>query len=168
MSLSNEDIAHLAGVFDAIGIVNIRIAKDDTYRIGYEMRPICEVTQTEGPMQDALMEKMCAYCDENNVKYMMVHANKREGENDRNKLTITEPWAIEEFLEPLLPYLVANYEPAVLMIEAAVPLLKHDRHLDKQGFYDLMGIADQLRSSRNNKRSVYDQQYFAEEWDSVA
>lgn len=80
------------------------------------------------------------------------------------------PDDIERFLEPLLPFLVTEYESSVLMIEQILPRMEDGFHTEKEGFYELMEFVDIVRASNPRRRSPelkYDQDYFAEAW-SVA
>lgn len=163
--MEDTEIAHLAGVFDAIGTATVHITKNDRYTIGYQFQAILRLIRPKDD-SDPLMGKLMAYCDENGVRYSI--SEKSHGANqdtESYEWVCKNPESIRRFLEPMVPYFVTNYEGAVLMLEQVIPRMEDNQHQEKGGFYELMGIADQLRRSNRRGPDVkYDQDYFAEKW----
>jgi len=164
-NVEEEEIAHLAGVIDAVGTVTVHITKNDSYSVGYNFEPIVRLIRPKDD-NDPILGKVLAYCDENGIKHSISeksHGPERSSES--YEFMIKSPESVRRFLEPMLPHLVTKYEPALVMLEHIVPRMEDDLHLNKEGFYKLMEFADAIRASiRRGTESKYDQQYFAEEW----
>lgn len=159
--MDQTDIAHLAGVWDGAGAITVHIGKSDRYSIGYQFRPILRLHH---PADDeVLLGKLDAYCEEYGVKY-----NLKDRSNERSETVvfqIIQHESIERFLTPLLPHLVSTYYDACLMLEEILPAVREGRHKTKQGLFDLLDVADELRSSaRHGSQPKYTKDYFATEW----
>lgn len=168
--VDDTDIAHLAGVLDAAGTVTVHVTKNKRYSIGYQYSAVVELSRPAND-DDPLLGKLLAYCDEYGVRYKL-----SEGVNDDGGGSTSYRWAcnspdnIGRFLEPILPYLVTEYESAVLVLEQIIPRMEDGLHTEKAGFYELMEFADAVRHSNPRSRRQdlkYDQDYFAEEWSVV-
>lgn len=160
--MEETQTAHLAGVFDSIGGISIKISKNDGYNLGYTYQPILRLGRPKDD-GDPLMGKLMQYCEDNHVRYSI--SEKEKAGNNRHLWTCKRKDAIENFLEPMLPYLVTHYESAVLMLEQVLPRIRDDRHLDKEGFYELVELADKIRE--NNRKGAdpkYTAEYFRDEW----
>lgn len=164
-SMEDDHIAHLAGVFDIAGIITVHISKDSDYAVGYNLQPLCRISHPIDD-DDPLMGKIVAYCDEEDIAYSLTEASHGEGrEGKSHRLEIKRPEDIRNFLEPMMPYLVSNYEQAVIMLEEILPRIEESHHREEQGFYELMAYADAIRStSRHGSRMKYTQEYFADEF----
>ena len=166
--VDETDIAHLAGVLDATGTVTVRVTKNKRYSIGFQYSAVVELSRPAND-DDPLLGKLLAYCDEYGARYKLSEAVNENGSKSY-RWVCNSPDNIERFLEPLLPFLVTEYESAVIMIEQIIPRMNDGLHTEKEGFYELMEFADVVRDSNpRNRRSdlKYDQDYFAEAW-SVA
>lgn len=163
--VEDTEIAHIAGVLDAVGTVSVHVSKNDKYSIGYQFQGVVRIIR---PMDDndPIMGKLMAYCDEEGVKYSV--SEKSHGPNRDSQsyeLMVKNPDSIRRFLEPMLPYLVTQYEKAVVMLEQIVPRLEDGLHREKSGFYELMEFADMIRQdNRRGTELKYTQQYFEDEW----
>lgn len=170
LDVDETDIAHLAGVLDAAGTVMVHVTKNKRYSIGYQYSAVVKISRPAND-DDPLLGKLLAYCDENGVRYKLSKdSNKEDSDSKSYRWVCNKPDDIERFLEPLLPFLVSEYESAVIMIEQIIPRMKDGLHTEKEGFYELMEFADTVRESNPRRRSPglkYDQDYFAETW-SVA
>lgn len=167
-SMEEIQIAHLAGAFDVAGVLNVHITKDDEYRIGYRMSPLCSMTfpvERDNPF----LGKMISYCEDENVQYYLTEIfNDNKEKSKSQRIEIKDPYSLEAFLLPMLDHLVTHYESAIIMLEQITPRIKDDLHKEKEGFYEIMGFADVLRQKSNHtSRTKYDQEYFAEEWSIV-
>lgn len=163
-SVKETDIAHLAGVFDAVGNISIRISKCETNRLNYRLRPIIEIARPNE--NDPVLGKFMEYCEEHGVKYKLKEKKIYDDEDNTHfKLSIRDANDIKSFLEPLQPFLVTRYFDAELMITEVVPAIQNDEHLNKNGFYKLVVAAEQLRAnSSKNVSSKYTREFFAEKW----
>jgi len=167
--VDDTDIAHLAGVVDAIGTVTVRVTKNERYSIGYQYSAVVQISRPAND-DDPLLGKLLAYCDEYGAKYKLTEESDDDGKGESYRWMCNSPDDIERFLDPLLPHLVTEYESAVIMIEQILPRIEDSLHTEKRGFYELMEFADMVRESNPQRRSPelkYDQDYFAEAW-SVA
>jgi hypothetical protein len=167
--VDDTDIAHLAGVIDAIGTVTVRVTKNERYSIGYQYSAVVQISRPANA-DDPLLGKLLAYCDEYGAKYKLTEESDDDGKGESYRWACNSPDSIERFLEPMLPYLVTEYESSVIMIEQILPRIEDGLHTEKQGLYELMEFADMVRETNPRRRSPelkYDQDYFAEAW-SVA
>lgn len=155
------EVAHLAGFFDAVGNIGVNIKKDDRYKLGYIMRPVIRLSRSNE--DDPIFGKMMEYCEDEGV----VNYNVSETENDIRWFT-RDKNDIERFLEPLMPHLVSSYRRAELMIGVIIPSMKDKKHLEKDTFYEMVGVVEEMRNQKPNTPDMkYDQEHFAEEWSVV-
>jgi len=163
--VNDTEIAHLAGLLDAVGTVTVHVSKNDKYSIGYQYQAVVRVIR---PMDDndPILGKLLAYCDENGVKYSLSETSHgKDWDSKSYEWLCKNPESIRRFLEPMLPYLVTQYKRSVIMLEQIVPRMEDGLHLKKEGFYELMEFADMIRdgNTRGTERK-YDQESFGEEW----
>lgn len=155
--VQSEQTAHLAGYFDARGSTYLNIRQKDSFRINYTIKPFVEIYGLNE--DDPIVGKLLSYCDEYHIRNRIA-----DRKNQNLIFQIDKPKSVERFLKPLRPYLVSNYVRTEVMLEEALPAIHDDQHRNKQGFYELVGLADEMREDTESK---YDQEYFAEKW-SVA
>jgi hypothetical protein len=161
--VKDTQVAHLAGVFDAVGTISLQVVKSSDYRIGYTIQPILKLYRSNE--EDPLLGKLLAYCDENGIKYNVGEQSHGKDVGTSVAITINDADSVERFLEPMMDYFVTNYIRADLMISEALPALRDEMHRNKEGFYELVGLSEQLREGRTKTGNVkYTQEYFAEEW----
>lgn len=163
-SVEDIQIAHLAGAFDAIGGVTLRVVKDTDYRLDYTLEPMLRLLRPNE--DDPLLGKLMAYCDDEGVRYTI---NEKSHGADRESTSIEwvvkHPDSVERFLEPMMDYLVTNFFRAELMLEVVIPAIRDGKHREKQGFYELMEVAEKLREGKTlRKEPKYTQEYFADKW----
>lgn len=157
--------AHLAGVFDAAGSISLRVTKDTDYKLDYTLRPTLSLRRADD--EDPILGKLMEYCDEQAVKYTI---GEKSGDQDKPSVVwqVTDPDSVEAFLEPLMEHLVTNYFRAELMLDVVVPSLRNGDHLNKQGFYELVGVSEKLREGKRLRvEPKYTQEFFEEEWSVV-
>lgn len=158
--MQDTDIAHLAGLFDGIGAATVHISKEDSYSLGYRFKPLLRIHR---PARDtALIGKLDAYCDQEGVNYWLNEEQRDEG--DSFEWVVDSPESILAFLNPMRPYLVSKYGAVEIMFDI-IAAMDDDHHKTHEGFYELVGQADELRSySRYGSKAKYTQEYFREEW----
>lgn len=155
--MDDHDVAHLAGVLDGAGRISAGISKENGYAVGYRYKPYVRIHRPEN--DSAMLGKLDAYAEEYGVRYNLIE------KTESVMFRISDPDVIERFLEPLLPWLVTTYEPAIIMLEEVLPALREDKHKTKDGLYELAGYADELREVHHRGRKTkYSQEYFADEW----
>ena len=155
--------AHLAGVFDSAGSIRLRVKKDSDYTLGYTLRPKLRLGRPTD--EDPVLGKLLAYCDENGVKYSIIESNKRDDGTSAIKWVVTDPDSIEQFLEPMMDYLVTNYFRAEMMLDVILPAIRDGKHTNKEDFYELVGLADELRDDQTARKDAkYTQEYFEDKW----
>jgi hypothetical protein len=161
-NMDDTEIAHLAGVMDAIGRVTVTVGKREENKLNYKINPKVSIMR---PQEDSLMMgKFLTYMDNQGVRYGDEEI-EREKAYDARRITVKQTKSAERFLEPLVPYLVTKHEIAVFMLERFLPRMKRGDHLEKQSFYELVGMADAIRGANNDREHKYDQEHFAELWD---
>jgi len=163
-SVEEEQIAHLAGVFDAVGGITVNVIHDTDYRLDYTIQPMLRLLRPDE--NDPLLGKLMAYCDENAIKYSISEkSHGEERESTSVEWLVKNPESIRQFLEPMLPYLVTQYEKAVVMLEQIVPRIEDGLHREKSGFLEIMEFADMIRqSNRRGTELKYTREYFEDEW----
>ena len=160
IDMEETNIAHIAGVIDAVASITIHISREDSYAMGYRYKPMVRLYRPE--KDSPLMGKLDAYCEDECVNYSL-SKEKREKSEVFN-LRIDEPRYIRRFLKPLMPHLVSKYKVALLMFDVLVRM-EEGEHENYSGFYNLVGLADELRSyARHGAKPKYTQEYFREEW----
>jgi hypothetical protein len=158
-------IAHLAGVFDASGVITIRLAKNSSYKINYTANPAIQIIRPDE--DDPLLGKLMAYCEDERVKHNIAeieHGKKRD--NLSVKLETTYNDSIRRFLKPLVPYLVTNYIDAEIMLQEALPVFENCDVKTKSGFLRMMETADKLRTNKRGQIK-YTTDYFEEKWPEI-
>lgn len=167
-SVEDEQIAHLAGVIDSSGSVTIRVRKDTDYRLDYTLSP--QVSVRRANEEDPILGKLMAYCEEHGVKFSTVE-NSHGADEERTsiELVVKDMDSVERFLEPLMDYLVTKYYPAEAILEYVIPAIREGEHTTEEGFIELMGIADEIRSATAERRGgvKYTQEYFKEKWSAT-
>ena len=163
-SMENDQIAHLAGVFDAVGGARINVVKDSDYRLDYMLQPMLRLQRPNE--DDPLLGKLMAYCDEYSVRYSITESSHgRDRDSTSIRWVVIHPDSVERFLEPMMGYLVTNYIRAELMLTEALPAIRDDEYLTKRGFYELMGVADKMREGTSpQSKPKYTQEYFGDLW----
>lgn len=163
-SMENEQVAHLAGVFDAIGGVTIRVVHDTDYRLDYTAEPMLRLLRSND--EDPLLGKLMAYCDDEAVRYSITEkSHGADRDSTSIEWVVKHPDSVERFLEPMMDYLVSNYFRAELMLEVVLPAIENGDHRTKEGFYELMGVAEKLREGQTLRQEPkYTQEFFEEEW----
>jgi len=159
--MNSEEIAHLAGVLDAAGRVTVHVHKNDGYRLGYELVPVIRITINTN--DELLLGKLYAYADENGV-----HVKEYERKNASSTvLGVRDRRSIERFLEPMVDYLVTNFEAAMLLLEEILPRIEAGEHLERESFMQLVELVEPIRLPARNKQS-YDLAYFEDLWSEDA
>lgn len=163
--MEETDVAHLAGVFDAVGTITVHISKNSRYTIGYQYQAVVRMVRPKDD-SDPLMGKVMAYCEENGVQYSISEKTQTNHETSKShELFIKNPESIRRFLEPMMPYFVTQYDRAGIMLAEIIPRIEDGKHQTKEGFYELMRFADALRSpDRKGPEPKYTQEYFEDEF----
>jgi len=164
--MNDEQIAHLAGVFDAIGAATVNVTKNDRYSLGYQFQP---TVRFQRPSDDeALMGKFTAFAEERGVRYHISEIEHPNREYTSYRLFVREPESIERFLTPLQDHLVTSFTQVSLLLNI-LPAVKDGYHTSREGFFDLMDAADAIRTKNyRSSEPKYTKEYFAEEWDMKA
>lgn len=157
-SMDDDDVAHLAGYLDARGRITVHVVQDDSYSIGYNLRPTVRIHIPED--HELFLGKLMAYCDETGVRFS-------ESEREDGGSTLFEVKrhdSISRLLEPMLPYLTAKFDAAHLMVEGLLPGMADGHHRTKQGFIELLERAEPLRhqDSATSKHTAED---FYKRWE---
>lgn len=157
---TDTDLAHLAGFFDGKGRVGIIVSHEEKYKLNYIYEPQLRL---EWPHeQRSTLGKMCEYCEDQLVSYTMHEYERSGGSGVRWEVGNRD--GIKRFLAPLMEHLVATYVPAREMLQHVLPALEDGRHLEREGFYELMKIADAINDMKGYRESKYSADFFAEKW----
>lgn len=161
--MDDEDVAHLAGVFDAAGRLATHVRQADT-PVGYRLEPVVRLRR---PASDrALFGKLDAYCREQGVAY-----DDAEGEAGELVFEVTDPEGVRDFLAPLAPYLVTTRTATAVMLDKILPVLVDGHPSTRAEFHRLVGYADKLRTAAEaveadakTETETYTQSFFEELW----
>jgi hypothetical protein len=156
--VKDTQVAHLAGVFDGVGSVRLRVSKEPDYALGYALRPLLRMDRPD--KEDPVLGELIKYCEEHGVKYSILETGNTQREQPSMRWVVKDKNSIERFLKPMYEYLVSRYYDATIMIETVLPAVRNGEHTEKEGFYELVGISEELRHNDGK----YTQDYFAEEW----
>lgn len=163
-SVEDIQIAHLAGVFDAIGSIRLSVIKDSDYRIDYNLRPSLILLRPD--RDDPVLGKLMQYSEECGIKYSIIEQSHGKDGSVSLQWTVQDIENVRLALEPMMKYLVTKFFPAELMLTEILPALENEKHRSKDGFYEIMGLSDKLREYKSDYGNVkYTQKYFAEEWE---
>lgn len=158
IGMEETEVAHIAGFIDGAGQITAHVHKAADYKIGYTFSPAIIIHLSNH--EETMLGKLDAYCEDNFVEYK---ANEQQSGSFRWQ--IFNPDGILRFLEPLYPHLVSRHYEATLMMEEVIPAVKENKDKNKQGFYELVKIADELRSVTSyGQDPKYTQEFFADEW----
>jgi hypothetical protein len=162
--MNETDIAHLAGVVDVAGNIRLKVMKRSSYKINHSIEAHIIVSRPN--KEDPLFGKLMEYCDNRMIKYSFSEVQSyTSSETKSGKLEIKGIEEVEKFLTPLMDYLVTNRFRAELMLEVVVPAIRNDEHLEKEGFYELVGLSEKLREGQvQSNEPKYTQEYFEEKW----
>lgn len=152
----SNNAAYVAGFFDACGTISISIQENELHKLGHQIQARVGIRKAQVEKYAPAAGRVMEYADSQKVKYTMNEYS------DGIEFEIVIVDSIERFLEPLLDHLVATYEEAVVILEVALPLLRDGAQSDKQKFYELVGVADDLRERPGSVK--YTQEYFEDEW----
>jgi len=161
MTMEDIHIAHLAGVFDAVGTITGHITKKESQQFNYRFDPLVRLYRPAD--QEALLGKFDAYCEEQTLQYSSSVIDRSGTET--YVMNIKKPDAIERFLMPMMPYFAVKHEYAEIMLDRVLPLVRTDQHLTKEGFYELVGYTEILRETGRHGTAKYTQEFFEEEWE---
>ena len=136
--MDEEDVAHLAGVFDAVGRLTTRIHQADT-PVGYRLEPVVRLRRPSS--NRALLGKLDAYCREHGVAYDAAE----EDDGETWVFEVTDPESVREFLDPIAPYLVTGRRATAVMLDKVVPAVVGGHPSTREEFRRVVGYADKLR-----------------------
>lgn len=157
--MEDEELAHLAGLVDGAGSISVHVNADSNYRLGYRYQPLFRLFRN--PDETTILGKLDAYCDEYGIRYNIV-----EKTEETIVFEVTHQESIARFLEPLIQWLVSRYDDALLMLDTILPAIEDGRLETEEGFYEMVGYADTLRSrSRSGSQAKYTQEFFENEWE---
>lgn len=158
--VEETQVAHLAGAFDMAGNVTVKITKSNSNKIGFKITP--NVTFSRPDSEDPIFGKLMEYAEDNRIQYQLYETERSDYTSVSCQFTHRE--SIKRLLDSLLEYLVTNYTDAMIMLTEIIPAIEEEKHLTKQGFYNLMEYADELRDGGRGSPVKYDQQFFANEF----
>lgn len=164
--MEEEQIAHLAGVFDVAGSLSVNIGQNSRYRIGYQYQPFVRFVRPLDE-EDPLLGKVMSYCDELGVRYNISEKATDSSGQEHFEFMIKDVTSIKRFLEPMMRYFVARHDTASLLLDVVLPAVEESEHTTKEGFLRLMPAADQLRAG-TGRDVKYDTRYFENEWEMSA
>jgi len=78
IDMEETNIAHIAGVIDAVASITIHISREDSYAMGYRYKPMVRLYR---PDKDSpLMGKLDAYCEDEGVNYSLSKEKREKSE----------------------------------------------------------------------------------------
>jgi hypothetical protein len=156
--MEDTEIAHLAGFVDSAGRITVHVAKNERYALDYELRPIIRIYIPE--TSEAMVGKIEAYCDDYGVKTTRTHKEASHS----YCIHIRDRASIRRFLEPMMDWLVIQYEAAIIMLDEILPAFEEGKHTDPEGFVEILRIAQPMRVGPRGEDQLRAED-FAEKWD---
>lgn len=161
--MNERQLAHLAGAFDGLGNIRIEFNKRENGDISYEVVPFVQLRAVKE--NDPLFGKFLDYCTREGVE-----ETTRSKSNIQEKiiLVVRDRENIVSFLDPLMPYLVTQWEPARVMVHTVIPMMEKGKHRTEDGIVTLAKINDEFREYSRRRHSSsqvkYTEEYFREEF----
>lgn len=147
--------AYIAGVIDSRGGLRVQVGQDDSFSVGYTVKPMITIRRKD----PELLELLAYWANE-----IGIESSLREKQGTYI-WRVTRRDDVAEILERLEPFMFIYDGEARVMIEEILPRLESQSHTTKQGFVELMGYVDQVRESLETRGTTkYDQEYFRELW----
>lgn len=155
---------YLAGAFDTVGRIKVKIRKGDAYQFGYYAMP--EVSLSRPEDATILFEMMNEYCWEHNVDMSI----ENQGNGSSKRAIIDDPESIKQFFEPILPALVQQKERAEIMVEDVLPHFENGSPTTQGDFARMVLSVEKLQSEpiQSKRETKYNIDYFEEQWGNLS
>lgn len=156
-SASSADLvnAYIAGILDAEGSIRVGVASDDSYKLGYAIRPKILVRNTS----EQLVKVFANWCAENGIT---AKVRQVAGNENTFEARVTRQDDVQLLLELMYPYVLVQQDDIEILRDEIFPRLDRNEHSSPEGFIELMGYVDQIASDRARK---YDRDFFIEKFD---
>lgn len=145
---------YVAGVMDFGSNLQIQMDKDSGSRFGVRIVPTIHINHTEPAVLGFLDE----FCMNHGVEPRL-----REREHNF-RLEISKRDDIRDFLRLIQPYVLGRAEAVEILLEDLIPGLEGGLGSTEDGFLELMGYVDEIRSHTTQRSEPkYTQDYFRNE-----
>jgi len=146
---------YVAGAIDFGSSIRVDVAKADDRKVGYVIIPAIRISKNNPTVIGFLDE----FCTEHGL-----NPNFRDDTNTF-RLEISKRQDVLKFLKLIRPYLIVRHEEAALLVEDLLPGLDAGKGSTEEGFVELMGYVDEIRSLTRSENPKYDQDHFREIWE---
>jgi hypothetical protein len=146
---------YVAGLVDAVGILQLRIQEKSEYSTGYQLSPTFVMSFTN-PRQ-LLVPHLKKYFSELPVS----PAIEKDGFDATVRFSRASD--IREFLQRMGPYLFQNYELSQFFANELIPAYEAGHHHDKFGFLECVRAYEEVAGKPPTRK--YDTKYFEDLWD---
>jgi hypothetical protein len=146
---------YVAAATDWGSSIRILVRSDDSYAMGYQIRPDLRFHHSDRGVLGFLDE----FCENHGLR-------PRRRETDTGyRLEISKRDDIDHFLRLVRPYLIARMEVADLLLDDLIPMLDEGIQSDEDGFLRIMDVVDQIRDhTHGTGQRKYDKDYFLDEF----
>lgn len=146
---------YVAGVLDFGSNFRVRVTKDDGARFGHVIHLQIHIENTQ-PVVMGFLDEFC-----------MNHGiEPRVREREENfRLELSKRDDVRDFLRLIRPYILVRAEAVEVALEDLIPGLENRLGSTEEGFLELMGYVDEIRSHTTQRSEPkYTQDYFRNEF----
>lgn len=146
---------YVAGAIDFGGSIAVNVAKASDRKVGYVIVPAIRISKNNPTVIGFLEE----FCEEHGLNPIY------RDETNTFRVEISKWKDIATFLKLIQPYLIVRHEVVTLIVEDLLPGLEAGKGSTKEGFVELMGYVDEIRTHTRSENPKYDQDHFREIWE---
>lgn len=146
---------YVAGVLDFGSSFRVRLPKDDGARFGHVIHLQIHIENT----RPAVMGFLDEFCMNHGIE-------PRVREREHNfRLELAKRDDVRDFLRLIRPYVLVRAEAVEIALEDLIPGLENRLGSTEEGFLELMGYVDEIRSHTVTRTEPkYTQDYFRNEF----
>lgn len=147
---------YVAGLFDTTGSFTVRVGNGET-SLDYYIDPVVKLNI---PQDGYLSQHIESFFESYEIK---TNTQSHQDSSNICIIQICNNDDIKTVGEAVGPFLIAERESAILLIEEIIPRVENDLYDSKEIFYKTMGYADDIREWSTDDLE-YTQKYFADLW----
>lgn len=151
---------YIAGVVDNHFNLVVTLSEDNNRTIGVRVQP----TLRYNFEREATREVLEQYCHRLDIT---PRVTRKDTTYEQYEFVIGRRDDIQQFLEPLHPYLVVRADAITILTDDIIPALNEGAHSDKDSFLQLAQTIDTFRQKAGRaNRAEYDYEYFKDKWET--
>ena len=156
-SMEEKWIWYLAGSFDTQGTIKVKIQSDERYATDYRIQP--EIRYSRPKSVEHVHGLVDEYAEEVGAQIRF------EEVGNSIRVVVDNPQQIQNFLGPLMPGLIQQYERAEVLLDEVLPLFDDGLPDTRKRFMEVVHAREKLNEYPIQKgESKYDVEYFHRRW----